>query len=136
MTDFQEMMAAGDFLPQRLMPWIIWMQIVLFLCPVVSCAYAAARWMILAQVINAVIAYCVFVSEGNNVTRLFGLGHLVWVFPGWMFWRDVRSTHWVGYRAYAAVASVTILISLGFDVVDIGRWIAGERLSVLELPAE
>ena len=30
MTDFQEMMAAGDYLPQHLMPWIIWMQIMLF----------------------------------------------------------------------------------------------------------
>jgi len=129
-------MAAGDLIPQHLMPWIIWMQNILFLGPVVFIRYPAARWMILAQIINALIAYCVFVAEGNQVTRLFGLGHLVWVFPLWMFWRDIRSPYWIGYRTYAATASLTILISLTFDVVDIGRWIGGERLSILEVHTE
>lgn len=134
MTDFQEMMAARDLLPQHLISWLVWIRITLIIGPFVFIRYAAARWMILAQVINFVIAYCVFVAEGNNITRLFGLGHLVWVFPLWMFLRDIRSSHWLGYRVYAALASITILISLVFDVVDISRWIAGERLSIFQEP--
>ena len=129
--DFQAMMAAGDRLPAHIKYWTWWMQAILYLAPIAFVRHAPARWLILAQVINTIIAYIVFVSEGNQVTRIFGLGHLVWIFPALMLAVEINSNKWIGYRVFAALAVATIMISLGFDFVDIFRWIKGDRASTL-----
>ena len=124
-------MAAGERLPTHVKYWTWWMQAILFFAPVVFIRHAPARWLILAQVINTVIAYCVFVAEGNQVTRIYGMGHLVWIFPAWMLAVEIKSEKWLGYRVFAALAVATIIISLGFDITDIIRWIMGDRASTL-----
>ena len=131
MDNFEAMMAAGDFLPAHVKPWAMWMQIALMLGPILFVRYAAARWLLGAQVVNFLIAYGVFVAEGNEVTRLFGLGHVAWILPLWLLARDTQTDKWLPYRIYAGVAALTICISLVFDVRDIYLWLEGDRGSVL-----
>ncbi len=138
MESFQLMMAAGNYLPTHLGPWLTWMQVVLFLLPFAFVRHVAPRYLLLAQVLNTLTAYGVFVAEGHQVTRLFGLGHFFWLWPLWLMVRDVRSSVTPRlYRSYAAVAALTISISLVFDVRDTALWILGDRESILvDVPLE
>ena len=132
MESFQLMMEAGNYLPQHLQPWLLWMQIVLFGIPILFVKYIAPRYLILAQIINTFVAYTVFLSEGHQVTKLFGVGHFVWLWPLWLFVKDVRRQHGSKlYRSYAWIAILTISISLVFDVRDTALWIMGDRDSIL-----
>ena len=131
MNEFQLMMAAGEQLPEQIKLWTTWMQIVLFALPVLFIKYKPVRWLLLAQVGNIIIAYSVFVAEGFNVTRLFGVGHILWVIPLWVLAKDVISEKALLYRVFACVAVATMCISLVFDVRDIALWMLGDRESVL-----
>ncbi len=125
-------MAAGDYLPEHIGPWLMWMQIVLFLLPILFLKYTAPRYLLLAQVLNTLAAYLVFVAEGHQVTKLFGIGHFFWLLPLWMFARDIRINKYsLIYRSFAAIAAITLVISLVFDIRDTAQWLAGDRASIL-----
>jgi len=131
LTALSLMAQMGDYIPPHVAPWLTWMQIVLIALPFVFIYYRAARMMILAQIVNFVIATIVFMAEGNQVTRLFGLGHIAWVYPMILFYRDIRSDYRKPYRVYAAIAAATIAISLVMDVRDTALWIGGDRGTTL-----
>jgi|GEM_PF-979965 len=128
---FAAMALMMPYFPPHVAPWLTWMQIVLIVLPFVFFRYRAARMMILAQILNFAIATAVFMAEGNQVTKLFGLGHIAWVYPMILFYRDIRSELWKPYRTYAAIAATTIAISLVLDARDTAQWIAGDRETVL-----
>ena len=129
---FQLMMDAGNYLPEHLQPWLLWMQLSLFAAPLFFIKYVAPRYLILAQVINTLVAYAVFVGEGHQVTKLFGIGHFVWLWPLWLFVRDVRNRYGsTVYRTYAWIVILTISVSLVFDIRDTSLWIMGDRDSIL-----
>lgn len=128
---FSLMMEAGDYLPPHVAPWATWMQIALMALPLLFIWYHAARMLILAQLVNFAVAFAVFVAEGDQVTRLFGLGHAAWAVPMVLFARDLYTDKWAPYRIYAGVAALTIAISLAFDVRDVALWIGGDRGSTL-----
>ena len=125
------MAEMGDHIPEHVAPWLTWMQIVLIAIPFIFIYYRAARMMILAQFVNFLIATIVFMAEGNQVTRLFGLGHIAWVYPMILYYRDIRSDYWKPYRVYAAIAAATIAISLVLDVRDVALWLGGDRGTTL-----
>jgi len=131
LTALSLMAKMGDYIPPHVAPWLTWMQVVLIALPLLFIYYRAARMMILAQVINFAIATIVFMAEGNQVTRLFGLGHIAWVYPMILFYRDIHSELWTPYRVYAALAAATIAISLVMDVRDTALWIGGDRGTIL-----
>lgn len=122
---------AGEFVPSHVQPWMKWMQVLLFPAPFIFIGQTAARVLILAQVLNCIVGYIVFVKEGNKVSRLFGLGHIFWAAPMWFLAGDVFSDEWIVYRGFAAAASITIAISLVFDVRDWCLWLCGDRATVL-----
>ncbi len=132
MESWQLMMAAGDSLPAHVKPWTMWMQIVLFLGPILFLRYRSAQLLIGAQILNTAVAFAVFVWEGHEVTRLFGLGHFLWLVPAAFFVRDLRQGEASKlYLGFAAVALATISISLLFDTRDTVLWLLGDRGSVL-----
>ncbi len=131
LTALSLMAQMMPYVPPHVAPWLTWMQIVLILLPFLFIYYRAARMMILAQIVNFIIATVVFMAEGNQVTRLFGLGHIAWAYPMILFYRDIRSEFWKPYRVYAAIAAVTIAISLVMDVRDTALWIGGDRETTL-----
>ncbi len=83
MESFRLMMEAGDFIPGHVKPWLYWLQLVLFLGPVLFLKYVPARYLFVAQIFNSITAYVVFVVEGNTVSKLFGVGHFFWLVPLW-----------------------------------------------------
>lgn len=131
LTALTLMAEMGNYVPEHVAPWLTWMQIVLIALPFVFIYYRAARMMILAQLVNFLIATIVFMAEGNQVTRLFGLGHIAWVYPMILYYKDIRSELWKPYRVYAAIAAATIAVSLVMDVRDIALWISGDRATTL-----
>ena len=132
MHSFQLMMDAGRYLPAHIGPWITWMQVVLFLLPFLFIKYLAPRYLILAQLLNTLTAYLVFVGEGHQVTKLFGIGHFFWILPLWLLARDARNAELsLLYRGYAGIAVLTMSISLVFDTKDTAQWMLGDRRSVL-----
>ncbi|GAA6157172.1 hypothetical protein NBRC116588_26450 [Pyruvatibacter sp. HU-CL02332] len=131
LTALTLMAEMGDYIPEHVAPWLTWMQIVLIALPFVFIYYRAARMMILAQLVNFLIATVVFMAEGNQVTRLFGLGHVAWVYPMILYYKDIHSEYWKPYRVYAAIAAATIAISLVMDVRDVALWVGGDRESTL-----
>ena len=112
MDSLISMMEAGAYLPKHISPWLTWMQIVLFAMPILFIKHKPARILIIAQLLNTLVAYLVFVLEGDQVTKLFGLGHFFWILPLWYLARDVKSEKSKVYRYYAGVATITIIISL------------------------
>ncbi len=131
MESFRLMMEAGDFIPGHVKPWLYWLQLVLFLGPVLFLKYVPARYLFVAQIFNSITAYVVFVVEGNTVSKLFGVGHFFWLVPLWFLANDIRSDKWVVYRGFALVATITMVVSLVLDVRDTALWISGDRASVL-----
>lgn len=125
------MQEAGSYLPPHVKPWAYWMQFSLFLLPLLFVKYWPPRILIVAQLVNVAIAFAVFVFEGQQVTRLFGVGHFVWLVPLWLLVRDASPVRSKLYRGFIAVAATTISISLVFDARDLALWLGGERGSVL-----
>ncbi|MCG8606113.1 hypothetical protein MJD09_14125, partial [bacterium] len=135
MGSFEAMMEAGNHLSPHVKPWVIWMQFILFLAPLFFLKWAAARWLVVAQLVNIAVAYAVFVAQGDQVTRLFGLGHFAWIVPLWFLAADVRSDNWIVYRLFAGAAAATILISLVLDTRDIALWLGGDRGEITVKPS-
>ena len=89
----------------------------------------------LAQVLNFSLAYLVFEWEQQKVTKLFGIGHIFWVWPAVLFYLDIQKRHGSKpYLAFAGIALVTISISLVFDTRDTVLWMMGDRESILTPP--
>ena len=135
MTQLLDALAALSqmmpYVPPHVAPWLTFMQVTLIVLPFAFFKYRAARMMILAQIVNFAIGITVFMAEGNQVTKLFGLGHVAWIYPMWLFARDVRTDLWTPYRVYAGIAALTIAISLVLDVRDTALWVAGDRGTTL-----
>ncbi len=131
MESFRLMLQVGKFIPKHVKPWMYWMQLVLFVGPVVFIGFDSARYLLAAQVLNAITGLIVFLKDGTTVSRLFGVGHVFWLIPLWFLAQDVGSDQWAVYRGYAAVAAVTIVISLIFDARDVALWVRGDRASIL-----
>lgn len=135
---FQLMQEAGNYLPEHVKPWTYWIQAILFVAPLLFIKHMTPRILILTQILNTFAAYLVFVWEGDQVTKLFGLGHLFWIWPAVYLYFDIRKKALSRiYRAFAVLALLTISASLLLDIRDTAQWVLGERGSVLvNVPAE
>ncbi len=128
MESLDLMLRAGEGFPQHVIWWMNWMQLCLILAPLLLIKFRGAQVLFAAQIANFITAYFVFVADGHEVTRLFGLGHAFWIIGAWFLIKDFRNTDLnIGYRAYTVVACITIAISLVFDVRDVAQWVMGER---------
>lgn len=125
------MAKAGSYLPPHVAPWAQWMQLTLFLLPVAFLKYWPPRILLLTQVANMVTAVGVFAWEGNQVTRLFGVGHVFWLIPLYLLARDWSRQKSRLYRGFIAVAVATMTVSLIFDARDAALWLMGDRGSIL-----
>ena len=70
----------------------------------------------------------------QGFTRLLGLGHFVWFALLWYLW--TRLPHIPASDSFGVwIRAVMVLntIALVMDVVDVARWIRGEREEVVEM---
>lgn len=136
-----EMMAQFEVFPLWVQWWLRWMQLVLIVLPVFFIRRREAQILLVAQVLNFVVGYGVVVWEGGHVTKLFGLGHVFWavafVLIGWR-WAQGR-IDLAGrplYRAWLAIAMVTLAISLPLDAYDLVQYANGLRMPMSEYYAQ
>ncbi len=134
MESFQLMSEAGNYLPGHVKPWTYWLQGILLMAPLFFVRHhVAPRLLLASQLLNGFVAYLVFVWEGGQVTKLFGIGHIFWVWPAYYLLRDCKSENLsLPYRSFACAALLTITTSLILDLRDVTLWLAGDRGSVLE----
>ena len=117
--------------PLWVVVWVNFMVAILALAIPFSFSYREARWILLGAVlgmIGTIVTYSLF-----GFTRLLGLGHIIFWTPTLIYMITVR-----GWKTYAEtlfsrwliVAAFVIGISLAFDVVDLLRWVLGERAPI------
>jgi len=117
--------------PTWVIIWVNAMVFVLALAIPFSFSYREARWILLGAVLGmlgTVGAYALF-----GYTRLLGLGHILFWTPTLIYMITVRG--WKTYEQtlfsrWLITAAIVIGISLAFDVVDLLRWILGERAPI------
>ena len=96
-----------------------------------SFSYREARWILLGVtlgMLGTVGAYALF-----GFTRLLGLGHILFWTPTLIYIVTVRgwkTYHKTLFSRWLILAAIIIGISLAFDVVDLLRWILGERAPI------
>ena len=111
--------------------WVNAMVAILALAIPFSFTFREARWILLGSVlgmIGTMVAYSLF-----GFTRLLGLGHIIFWTPTLIYIITVR-----GWKTYSQtlfsrwliVAALVIGISLAFDLVDLLRWLLGERAPI------
>lgn len=141
---FELFMSAGEFFAPHLTPWLMWMQLILMMIPLLFILFRGAQLLLVSQVLVILTAWGLFVAAGNDVNKLFGLSHIFLLLPLAIFIRDVRgqplpATRWAkrqgwyisAYKVFAALAALTIIISLVFDVRDVAVYLTGDTGSIL-----
>ena len=114
--------------PTWVLVWVNFMVGVLALAIPFSFSYREARWILLGVVcgmLGTIGAYSLF-----GYTRLLGLGHILFWSPTLIYIVTVRgwkTYHKTLFSRWLILAAFVLGISLAFDVVDLLRWILGER---------
>ena len=128
-SQFMTEMQANS--PTWVIVWVNFMVAILALAIPFSFSYREATWILLGSVlgmIGTIVAYSLF-----GFTRLLGLGHIIFWTPTLIYIITVR-----GWKTYSKtlfsrwliVAAIVIGISLAFDVVDLLRWMLGDRAPI------
>ncbi|ETX28501.1 hypothetical protein [Roseivivax isoporae] len=122
-------------LPDIVRIWVLWLTVVMFVVPLVLALFRETRmagYVALAASFVLAVAMNLFYAQVGMV-RLLGLPHilvwtplLIWLAPK-LRAPGVRRLP----RALLALFCLTILVSLVFDYVDVIRWIAGDRASLI-----
>lgn len=116
-------------------PWLVWLALLVAANLVVPLFYITTREgqvVVVAILVGAVIQMVIFGAKG--FVRLLGLGHILWVpMVPWLWTRlDQDSSGSIfGYWLLAVI--VLDSLSLMIDVVDVIRYIKGERAPQLSL---
>ena len=117
--------------PTWVLVWVNVMVAVLALSIAFSFSYREARWILLGVtlgMLGTIGAYALF-----GFTRLLGLGHILFWTPTLIYIVTVRgwkTYHKTLFSRWLILAAIIIGISLAFDVVDLLRWILGERAPI------
>jgi len=117
--------------PTWVLVWVNAMVAVLALSIAFSFSYREARWILLGVtlgMLGTIGAYALF-----GFTRLLGLGHILFWTPTLIYIVTVRgwkTYHKTLFSRWLILAAIIIGISLAFDVVDLLRWILGERAPI------
>jgi hypothetical protein len=123
--------------PIWLQHWLTWMQIVLIVLPFLFIKHREAQVLIAAQVLNFAVGGVVYAMEENQITKLFGLGHIFWagaygyfLYRIWTRKADIQSRPY--FRAWLYTAIITLTISLPFDAYDLAKYAGGMRQPMVE----
>jgi hypothetical protein len=111
-------------LPAWVQLWMHFMQVVFGASLVFAWRYPEAR-ALLASVTGALVAALVW-GGLYGFSRLWGVWHLVFYTPFVVYLarRRRRISRGRVFRAWLAVATATMVISLVFDAVDVARYLA------------
>ncbi|MGS4945039.1 hypothetical protein ACVDG3_06130 [Meridianimarinicoccus sp. RP-17] len=119
--------------PLRL--WVLWLTVAMVAVPLILLMFRATRRdgvIVLASTV-AVMVSMHALYQAVGFVRLLGLPHVVIWGPlaVWLAFRLRDAALPRPARAVMAVFLLTICVSLVFDVIDVARWVAGARESML-----
>jgi len=107
--------------------WVTWLGLINTAAVLFVFSRAETRWALVAWIIAASGVMGIFALQGQEMTRLMGLGHIIaWSPLLWYLWRrrgDIFLTHASG--VYLHLLFLTNAISLAFDYVDFVRYFLG-----------
>jgi hypothetical protein len=122
------------YLPVWVRIWLVMMMSVLFVTPMFFLEHAAAQWMAGMFMLGGAIMSLMHQKMG--MTKLMGIGHLPWLIPLFLIFRDllmpVASQSYFIWLVSAAVLAVVCLV---FDVVDVTQYATGKNREQLAPPA-
>lgn len=128
-SQFMTEMEANS--PVWVIVWVNFMVAILALAIPFSFSYREAKWILLGSVlgmIGTIVAYSLF-----GFTRLLGLGHIIFWTPTLIYIITVRgwkTYHKTLFSRWLVVAAIVMGVSLAFDVIDLLRWILGDRAPI------
>lgn len=126
---------AVQTLPAALRLWVLWLTLAMVAAPALLLAFRATRrdGLIVLAATVAVMVGMQAMYQAAGFVRLLGLVHVVIWGPlaAWLAWRLGTAALPRPARAVIAVFLLTISVSLVFDVIDVARWLAGDRASLL-----
>lgn len=128
---FSEAVAAQ---PQWLQLWLTWLGPAVVVIPVLLLFWGQTRYFALILLIATLagIASILWLFNLQGYTRLLGLPHLIiWIPAMWFMIQALRGHLPVIPRILMVVLLATITISLAFDIVDVARYVLGERGSMV-----
>jgi len=118
-------------LPQWVQIWINILVPVLLIGTVVLFFNAATRKLAVVCLVLLVLggATVIFLHSQMGMVRLLGLGHIIFWLPLLIIMVKRLRTHSLTgvFRFAMIVIAVTLTATLAFDIVDVVRWIIGER---------
>lgn len=120
--------------PDIIRLWVLWMTVAMVVVPLVLLGWQETRmtgWVVLASTV-AVMVLMQALFQLVGFTRLLGLAHVI-VWGPLAIWL-ARRLGGIGARVPRVaiwVFLVTIGVSLVFDVMDVARYAAGDRASLV-----
>jgi len=120
--------------PEWIFYWVNFLGTVMFAAPVVMLIYRVSRPVGLAILIINIIAVAAMLTLYNQIgfVRLLGIVHVVIWVPLLLWLWPRRDVDWpMPPRLALLVFMAAIAVSLAFDIVDVARWVLGERDSML-----
>jgi len=107
--------------------WVVWLGLINTASILFVFARAETRWVLVAWIVAFVGVMGIFALQGQQMTRLMGLGHIIaWTPLLWYLYRrrgDIFLTHASG--VYLHLLFLTNGISLLFDYTDFVRYFLG-----------
>jgi len=119
--------------PLRL--WVLWLTVAMVATPLLLLIFRATRRdaaIVLASTVAVMVSMQVL-YQAVGFVRLLGLPHVV-IWGPLAVWLASRLRNAALPRPAPVVIGVfllTIGVSLVFDVIDVARWVAGDRASML-----
>jgi len=125
---------AVQTMPVPLRLWVLWLTVAMVAAPVLLLPFRAARRdgvIVLASTVAVMVSMQALYGAVGFV-RLLGLPHVVIWGPlaAWLAFRLRDGALPPPARAVMLVFLLTIGVSLVFDVIDVARWLAGDRASM------
>ncbi len=119
--------------PQYLQLWFVWLVGVMFIAPVLLLIWSQSRRIGIVSLavagITAILMPLLYNQWGY--VRLLGLGHVVLWTPLLIWMRPRLPALTDKARIIAWVFFATLAVSLVIDYIDVIRWLAGDRASLV-----
>ncbi|PCJ24041.1 MAG: hypothetical protein COA96_10550 [SAR86 cluster bacterium] len=127
--------------PTWIQRWLVWMQFILIVCPVLFIKFREAQALVVAQVFNFAVGAVVVILQNYQVTKLFGLGHVFWavafvyILRRWLKGKiklQGFDAYNLAYVVWLPTAMLTLVVSLVFDGYDLVAYANGLRMPLIE----
>ncbi len=122
-------------MPLRWQPWLMLLVTVNFLTPLFFITRLEAQIVLLTFVAGTMLM--TFITSISGFTRLLGLGHILWIPLLYFLWsRLSENPANEFFGIWIRVLMILNALSLIIDVIDVVRYISGEREETVQINSD